>query len=142
GPRTAPARAAELQTQKEAWQRELSVEQRDSGKPIHPARLLDEISRIAPKDTVFVTDVGWNKNGAGQQLVTTQPRSFITSGGLATMGYAPAAAIGAKIAAPNRPVMALVGDGGVVSVAGAVRTAGEAGIPAALRVVNNLCFPT
>jgi len=128
-PRPSAERAADLQTRKAAWQRELSAEQRNAGKPIHPARLLNEISRVAPKDTVFVTDVGWNKNGAGQQLVTTLPQSFITSGGLATMGYSPAAAIGAKIAAPNRPVIALVGDGGFLSVAGAVTTAVELGIP-------------
>jgi acetolactate synthase I/II/III large subunit len=142
GPRRSAARAADVKTQKDAWQHELSVEQRNGDKPIHPARLLNEISRVAPKDTVFVTDVGWNKNGAGQQLVTTQPRSFITSGGLATMGFAPAAAIGAKIAAPHRPVMALVGDGGFLSVAGAVTTAVELGIPVVWVIFNNFCFAT
>jgi acetolactate synthase-1/2/3 large subunit len=141
-PRRSAARAADLKAQKEAWDTELAVEQRNSGKPIHPARLLNEISRVAPKDTVFVTDVGWNKNGAGQQLVTTLPQSFITSGGLATMGFSPAAAIGAKIAAPNRPVMALVGDGGFLSVAGAVTTAVELGIPVVWVIFNNFCFST
>jgi acetolactate synthase-1/2/3 large subunit len=141
-PRPNAERAADLATRKAAWQRELSAEQRNAGKPIHPARLLNEISRVAPKDTVFVTDVGWNKNGAGQQLVTTMPQSFITSGGLATMGYSPAAAIGAKIAAPNRPVVALVGDGGFLSVAGAVTTAVELGIPVVWVIFNNFCFST
>jgi acetolactate synthase I/II/III large subunit len=141
-PRPSAERAADLATRKAAWQRELSAEQRNAGKPIHPARLLNEISRVAPKDTVFVTDVGWNKNGAGQQLVTTLPQSFITSGGLATMGYSPAAAIGAKIAAPNRPVVALVGDGGFLSVAGAVTTAVELGIPVVWVIFNNFCFST
>jgi acetolactate synthase I/II/III large subunit len=135
-------RTADLKTQKDEWQRELSADQRNAEKPIHPARLLNEISRVAPKDTVFVTDVGWNKNGAGQQLVTTLPQSFITSGGLATMGYAPAAAIGAKLAAPHRPVMALVGDGGFLSVAGAVATAVELGIPVVWVIFNNFCFST
>jgi acetolactate synthase I/II/III large subunit len=141
-PQASAVRIADLNKQKEEWQRELSVEQRNAEKPIHPARLLNEISRVAPKDTVFVTDVGWNKNGAGQQLVTTLPQSFITSGGLATMGYAPAAAIGAKIAAPHRPVMALVGDGGFLSVAGAVATAVELGIPVVWVIFNNFCFST
>ena len=131
-----------MKEQKDAWQRELSVEQRNSDRPIHPARLLNEISRIAPRDTIFVTDVGWNKNGAGQQLQTTMPQSFLTSGGLATMGYAPAAAIGAKMAAPHRPVMALVGDGGFLSVAGAVTTAVELGIPVVWVIFNNFCFST
>jgi len=141
-PHRSAVRAAEVKTQKAAWEKELAVEQRNAEKPIHPARLLNEISRVAPKDTVFVTDVGWNKNGAGQQLVTTMPQSFITSGGLATMGFSPAAAIGAKIAAPNRPVVALVGDGGFLSVAGAVTTAVELGIPVVWVIFNNFCFST
>jgi acetolactate synthase-1/2/3 large subunit len=127
---------------KEEWQRELAREQRNGGKPIHPARLLNEISRVAAADTIFVTDVGWNKNGAGQQLVARSPQSFLTSGGMATMGFAPAAAIGAKIAAPDKPVLCLVGDGGLLSVIGALSTAVELGIPVVWVVFNNFCFST
>jgi acetolactate synthase-1/2/3 large subunit len=136
------ARAARLSKQKADWQRELARDQRNGEKPIHPARLLNELSRIAPPDTIFVTDVGWNKNGAGQQLVSREPRTFITSGGMATMGFAPAAAIGAKIAAPHRTVMALVGDGGFLSVVGALTTAVELGIPVIWVIFNNFCFST
>ena len=84
-----------------AGPRSSSPSQRDDGVPIHPARLLAEIAKVAPTDTIYVTDVGWNKNGAGQQLPVPQPQSFITSGGMATMGFAPAAAIGAKIGQPT-----------------------------------------
>ncbi len=98
---------------------------------------------MAPRDAIFVTDVGWNKNGAGQQLATYAARqSFLTSGGLATMGFAPAAAIGAKIGAPDRPVICLVGDGGFLSVAGALTTAVELGIPVVWVIFNNFCFST
>jgi len=78
--------------------------------------LLKQLSEAAPQDAIFVTDVGWNKNGAGQQILSRTPRSFITSGGLATMGFSPAAAIGAKLGAPDRMVIGLVGDGGLLSV--------------------------
>jgi acetolactate synthase-1/2/3 large subunit len=101
----APARAAQIAQRKRAWQDELQESQHDTGTPIHPARLLMEISKAAPVDAIFVTDVGWNKNGAGQQLQTLRPQSFLTSGGLATMGFAPSAAIGAKLAAPDRKVI-------------------------------------
>jgi len=97
---------------------------------------------VAAADTIFVTDVGWNKNGAGQQLVARSPQSFLTSGGMATMGFAPAAAIGAKIAAPDKPVLCLVGDGGLLSVIGALSTAVELGIPVVWVVFNNFCFST
>ena len=127
---------------KAEWQTELAKEQRNDAKPIHPARLLNEISRVAPADTIFVTDVGWNKNGAGQQLVSRRPQSFISSGGMATMGFAPPAAIGAKIGAPDRPVMCLVGDGGFLSVVGSLTTAVELGIPVVWVLFNNFCFST
>jgi acetolactate synthase-1/2/3 large subunit len=138
----AAGRAAAIADGKAAWQRELGTEQRNADKPIHPARLLNEIAKVAPADTIFVTDVGWNKNGAGQQLVARQPRTFITSGGMATMGFAPGAAIGAKIAAPDKPVLCLVGDGGFLSVVGALTTAVELGIPVVWIVFNNFCFST
>src|SRR5262245_6185761 len=107
-PAPSAARAAVIAARKRDWQEELRASQFDAGKPIHPARLLMELSKAAPRDAIFVTDVGWNKNGAGQQLQTLAPQSFLTSGGLATMGFAPAAAIGAKLAAPGRKVIGLV----------------------------------
>jgi acetolactate synthase-1/2/3 large subunit len=136
------ARMAAVGKGKEAWQRELAAEQRNAGKPIHPARLLNEISKVAPADTIFVTDVGWNKNGAGQQLVARHPRTFLTSGGMATMGFAPGAAIGAKIAAPDKTVLCLVGDGGFLSVVGSLTTSVELGIPVVWVLFNNFCFST
>ncbi|MBI4471481.1 MAG: thiamine pyrophosphate-binding protein, partial [Acidobacteria bacterium] len=136
------SRFAELSSRKQKWLDELAGSQQDSGKPIHPARLLAELSRALPADAITVTDVGWNKNGAGQQLLARHPRTFITSGGLATMGYAPAAAIGAKLAAPDRKVVGLVGDGGLMSVSGALTTAVELGIPVLWVLFNNFCFST
>ena len=142
GARPNAARVAAIGKGKAAWQRELETEQRNAGKPIHPARLLNEIARVAPADTIFVTDVGWNKNGAGQQLVARHPRTFLSSGGMATMGFAPAAAIGAKIGAPDKTVVCLVGDGGFLSVVGALTTSVELGIPVVWIVFNNFCFST
>jgi acetolactate synthase-1/2/3 large subunit len=141
-PKPDASRSAALAQGKAAWQKELAQEQRNGDQPIHPARLLNEISKAVSPDTIFVTDVGWNKNGAGQQLVTRQPQRFITSGGMATMGFAPAAAIGAKIAAPDKPVMCLVGDGGFLSVVGALTTSVELGIPVVWVLFNNFCFST
>src|SRR5262249_38681323 len=99
-PRSARAISAQAEAvgiRKREWRAEPAKTQEDAGKPIHPARLLKELSIAAPDDAIFVTDVGWNKNGAGQQLLSLRNASFITSGGFATMGFSPAAAIGAKI---------------------------------------------
>ncbi len=135
-------RFAQLETARQAWLGELAPSQRDAGQPVHPARLLFELNKALPDDAIVVTDVGWNKNGAGQQLLSRRPLTFITSGGMATMGYAPAAAIGAKLACPRQPVVALVGDGGFMSACGALATAVELGTPVVWVLFNNYCFST
>lgn len=135
-------RRHDIAARKAAWEQELAGVRSDSGRPIHPARLLAEIGKALPEDAVVVTDVGWNKNGAGQQLPVQRPRSYITSGGFATMGFAPAAAIGAKLGAPDRKVVCLVGDGGFTSVLGALTTAVELGTPVTYVLFNNFCFST
>ena len=127
---------------KARWRDELTASQNEASKPIHPARLLKAVAATAPRDAVFVTDVGWNKNGAGQQLLVDSPRSFITSSGMATMGFAPAAAIGAKMGAPHRKVICMVGDGGLMSVVGALTTAVELNVPVTWVLFNNFCFST
>jgi acetolactate synthase-1/2/3 large subunit len=139
---TRGAAAGRIAQRKRDWATEVANTQADEGKPIHPARLLKELSQAAPDDAIFVVDVGWNKNGAGQQILSRTPRSFITSGGLATMGFSPAAAIGAKMGAPDRMVIGLVGDGGLMSVVGALTTAVELGVPVVWVLFNNFCFST
>jgi len=136
------ASATAVAERKARWQAELTTDQANSGTPIHPARLLKAVSEAAPADTIFVTDVGWNKNGAGQQLLVDAPQWFITSGGMATMGFAPPAAIGAKLGAPGRRVVCLVGDGGLLSVIGALTTAVELAVPVTWVLFNNFCFST
>jgi len=139
---TVATQADQVASRKTAWLEDLKESQNDNGTPIHPARLLRELSETAPEGAIFVTDVGWNKNGAGQQLQINKPLSFITSGGMATMGYSPAAAIGAKIGAPNRKVIGLVGDGGLTSVLGSLATSVELDIPVLWVLFNNFCFST
>jgi acetolactate synthase-1/2/3 large subunit len=136
------AQASAVGESKTAWKEELKESQENADKPIHPARLLMELSKAAPDNVVFVTDVGWNKNGAGQQLEINRPGGFITSGGMATMGFSPAAAIGAKLGAPERKVICLVGDGGLMSVLGALATAVELNIPVLWVLFNNFCYST
>jgi acetolactate synthase-1/2/3 large subunit len=58
--------------------------------PLRPERILSELRRAAPADAFIVTDVGWNKNGVGQQFPIDVPGTFITPSGLATMGFGPA----------------------------------------------------
>jgi acetolactate synthase-1/2/3 large subunit len=70
--------------------------------PMMPERILADVRRALPADGILTTDVGWNKNGVGQQFDILTPGSILTPGGFATMGFGPPAAIGAKLAAPGK----------------------------------------
>jgi acetolactate synthase-1/2/3 large subunit len=110
--------------------------------PLRPERILNELRLAAPEDAFIVTDVGWNKNGVGQQFPITVPGTFITPSGLATMGFGPAAALGVKLAQPARQAIALVGDGGFSANPSVVATAMEADLPVVWVVMDNSAFGT
>ncbi len=110
--------------------------------PLRPERILSELRQAAPADAYIVTDVGWNKNGVGQQFPINVPGTFITPSGLATMGFGPAAALGVKVAQPNRVAIALVGDGGFSANPSVVATAMEAGLHVIWLVMDNSAFGT
>jgi acetolactate synthase-1/2/3 large subunit len=111
--------------------------------PLRPERILSELRAAAPDDAFIVTDVGWNKNGVGQQFPITVPGTFITPSGLATMGFGAAAALGVKIAAPDRHAIALIGDGGFCAAnPTVVATAMESGLNVIWVVMDNSAFGT
>jgi acetolactate synthase-1/2/3 large subunit len=119
------------------------AQQRSSDQyPLRPERILSELRKAMPEDGFIVTDVGWNKNGVGQQYPITVPGTFITPSGLATMGFGPSAVLGVKIAQPERAAVALVGDGAFGSNMSVVATAVEAGIPVVWVVMDNCGFGT
>jgi acetolactate synthase I/II/III large subunit len=110
--------------------------------PMRPERILSELRRAVPDNGYIVTDVGWNKNGVGQQFPITVPGTFITPSGLATMGFGPAAALGVKLAQPDRAVVALIGDGAFGSNPSVVATAMEAGLGVVWLVMDNAAYGT
>ena len=95
-----------------------------------------------PDRCIITTDVGWNKNGVGQQFDILTPGSILTPGGFATMGFGPPAAIGAKLAAPDRVVLSLVGDGGFGQNPSMLATAVELNLGIVWLVMNNNAFGT
>jgi len=110
--------------------------------PMRPERILSELRKALPENGIVVTDVGWNKNGVAQQFPFTIPGTFITPSGLATMGFGPAAALGVKYACPDRPVVALIGDGGFGANPSVVATAIEANLPVIWLIMDNAAFGT
>jgi acetolactate synthase-1/2/3 large subunit len=73
---------------------------------------LDRFFAAVPRDAVVTTDVGQHQMWAAQRVRPAEPCSFVTSAGLGSMGFGFPAAIGAQVAHPDRPVFAIVGDGG------------------------------
>ncbi len=110
--------------------------------PLRPERILSELRQAAPEDAFIVTDVGWNKNGVGQQFPITVPGTFVTPSGLATMGFGAAAVLGVKMAQPDRQAIALVGDGGFSTNPAVIATAMEAGLNVVWVVMDNSAFGT
>ena len=110
--------------------------------PMMPERILADVRRALPVDGILTTDVGWNKNGVGQQFDILTPGSILTPGGFATMGFGPPAAIGAKLAAPERTVLSLVGDGGFGQNPAMLATAVELELGIVWLVMNNNAFGT
>lgn len=110
--------------------------------PMRPERILANIREVLPRDAIITTDVGWNKNGVGQQFPIYTPGSILTPGGFATMGFGAPAAIGAKLACPDRVVVALVGDGGFGQNPAMLATAAEQEVPVIWIVMNNNAFGT
>ncbi|WP_127130480.1 biosynthetic-type acetolactate synthase large subunit [Pseudoflavitalea rhizosphaerae] len=97
-------------------------------------RLLNELTG---GDAVVVTDVGQHQMVACRYAKFTQSRSNITSGGLGTMGFALPAAIGAKFGAPDRTVVAVIGDGGFQMTLQELGTIMQSGIDVKILILNN-----
>jgi acetolactate synthase I/II/III large subunit len=110
--------------------------------PMMPQRIVDEVRQVLPKDAIITTDVGWNKNGVGQQFPIYEAGTILTPGGYATMGFGAPAALGAKIAGPDRVVVSLVGDGGFGQNPAVLATAAEENIPVVWVIMNNFAFGT
>ncbi|WP_059103285.1 thiamine pyrophosphate-binding protein [Shouchella shacheensis] len=114
----------------------------DDAFPMQPQRILEEVRATLPRDAFITTDVGWNKNGVGQQFPVYEPGTILTPGGFCTMGFGAPAALGAKVAHPDRIVVSLVGDGGFGQNPALLATAVEENIPVVWVVMNNSAFGT
>jgi acetolactate synthase-1/2/3 large subunit len=110
--------------------------------PMRPERILADVREALPRNALITTDVGWNKNGVGQQFPILEPGTIFTPGGYATMGFGAPAALGAKIACPDRVVVALVGDGGFGQNPAMLATAFEEDVAVVWVIMNNYAFGT
>lgn len=133
-------RIAELRACKQAWGERLAPNLGSEAIPLHPSRILGDLRAVLPRDGIVITDVGWSKNGVGQQFPVYEPLSHVSSGGLATMGWAVPAVVGAKLARPDKPVVGVMGDGGFTSVPQALATAVEYRVAGVWLVMNDYSY--
>ena len=99
--------------------------------------VIEVLDRISPEDTIVVTEVGQHQMWTSQFYNFSKPRTFLTSGGLGTMGYGLGAAMGAKVAFPKRLVVNIAGDGCFRMNFNEIATAVRNNIPIVQLVINN-----
>ncbi len=136
------AKVAEISEFRAAFKEDNREMAESSAFPMMPERILADARKALPEDAIITTDVGWNKNGVGQQFDILSPGSILTPGGFATMGFGPPGAIGAKLAVPDRVVISLVGDGGFGQNPSMLATAVELDLGIVWLVMNNNAFGT
>ena len=104
---------------------------------IMPQQLIETVSKLVDDNTIAVTDVGQHQMWAAQFFNARNPRQFVTSGGLGTMGYGLPAAIGAKVACPKKKVVLFTGDGSIMMNCQEMSTAADNGIDVKIVVLHN-----
>jgi acetolactate synthase-1/2/3 large subunit len=109
----------------------------DDDSCLKPHQLIEKICSMTEEDSIYVTDVGQHQIWAAQFIKHIKPKSFLTSGGLGTMGFGYGASIGAKIACPEKRVVHITGDGSFHMNMNEVCTAVTNNLPIISVIFNN-----
>jgi acetolactate synthase-1/2/3 large subunit len=115
--------------------------QRDSEvEPIHPQRVVQALRAVMPDDGIILPDVGVHHNWIVQFWAARRPQTLLNSWGFGAMGFGVCGVLGAKLAAPDRPCVAVCGDGGFMMRPDVLCTAVEYDIPAVWVIWNNFAY--
>lgn len=138
-PRNREHRADIAQRKRERAERLASAERLDAV-PIKPKRVYAELRKVVPHDAVICVDGGTTISPAFNMIDFNEPRSFVTPVDQGCLGFAYPASIGAKMAAPSRPVVSINGDGSFLMNACEIETAMRCKVPVVAVVLNNNCW--
>jgi len=126
------------------WRKEISEwkEQHPMGytlsdSEIKPQQVIEKISELTADDAIITTEVGQHQMWAAQFYKFKQPRTFLTSGGLGTMGYGLPSALGAQVACPDRQVIDIAGDGSFQMNSQELATLVQYNLPVKIVILNN-----
>ena len=122
---------------KAEWENFKQPEMESDAVPIDPRRVINELRKAAPRDTLMITDTGNHQTWVEQYWEAYEPRSVFTPGGFAGMGFGTCGVLGVKLARPERPAVCVTSDGSFMMFPGAVATAVEHDIPAVWVILNN-----
>ena len=125
---------------KKRWDTATTAPRTSDAMPIRPERAVADLRKVVPADGIVLADVGIHHNWLVAEWEALKPRTFLQSWGFASMGFGVAGALGAKLAAPDRPVVAVCGDGCFAMNSSAVLTAVEYDIPVVWLIWNNLGY--
>jgi acetolactate synthase-1/2/3 large subunit len=123
--------------QVEEWRRDHPVVVIRETDALLPQFVIRKIYEVTKGDAIIVTGVGQNQMWAAQHFWYNKPHSFISSGGLGTMGFELPAAIGAKVGRPDETVWAVAGDGGFQMTIQELATAAQDNIAVKIAIINN-----
>jgi len=121
------------------WKRDHPLTYKKNGS-LKPQYILEVLSEMTKGEIIVTTDVGQHQMWAALYIKSMEPRRFITSGGLGTMGYGFPAAIGAKVGCPERPVVSLSGDGSFQMCIQELATVRMFKLPVKIFIFNNSCL--
>lgn len=135
--RIVPGNTAAWREQLDAWKAENPLRYEDSDKELKPQYVVQMINDTTNGEAIVTTDVGQHQMWAAQFYQFKQPRSWVTSGGLGTMGFGLPSAIGAQMGNPGRVVVSINGDGGMQMCAQELAICAINNIPVKIVVLNN-----
>ena len=118
------------------WSNQKKCSQSD-GENVTPEAVFDELNKIMRPQDILATDVGQHQMWAAQMYDFKQPRTFITSGGLGTMGYGLGASIGSQVGNPDKRVVLITGDGSFHMNLNELTTLASYNLPVVVIVMNN-----
>ena len=120
------------------WKKEYPLGHREVGNDrLLPQEVLKELNDILKGEAIIVTDVGQHQMWSAQYMTYQNPDSIVTSGGAGTMGFGVPAAIGAQVAAPDKKVVLIVGDGGYQMTFQEIMLIKQYNLPVKIVIINN-----
>jgi acetolactate synthase-1/2/3 large subunit len=121
----------------EEWKEKYPFEYRQTGDKVMPQYVIEQIYDVYP-EAIVIADVGQHQMWAAQHFKYTQPRQFINSGGLGTMGFSLPAAIGAQLGCPDKTIVNINGDGSYIMTIQELVPAITLKLPLKVFIINNM----